>query len=594
YRAAWIGLSISYDRFIRTTDDDHVRAVQHVFQKLQQNGDIYKGVYEGWYCVPCETFFTDAPDDVCPECGRPVDRVRQDAYFFALSRYQDRLLKLYQEQPEFVVPTFRRNEVVRFIEQGLRDMCVTRQRTGWGIPVPGDPSHVIYVWFEALVNYLAACGYPDDRDRLTNYWPAGLHVVGKDILVRFHATLWPAMLMGLGEALPRQILAHGWLMIDGQKMSKSRMAEQIAKWSGESRGPLTVVSLRPDELVRSLQEQAGIPLDRNPIAVDALRYFLVRDLPPGADSEFSPDRLVERYNSDLANDLGNLLNRTLSMLQRYRDSGIPAVSEGPLADEAGRAVERARAAYEGQQAAEALHAAWDLVGAANQHIAREQPWVLHREGRDGELDTVLYALGEVCRVTAVIAAPVMPSAALEILRQLGLPAGPAELLWERTSWGGWPADGQAPAATDSTRQEQRAPSSASKERSSTVDAPGAAPGAAPVVAPADTPAEITIEDFARVRLRVATIREAERVEGAKKLLRLTVDLGDEQRQIVSGIAEVYTPESLIGRQVAIIVNLKPATIRGVKSYGMLLAADLDGKAILLQPDQQVPPGSPVR
>jgi len=607
YKTAWNGLDISYDRFIRTVDEDHVRAVTRLFTTLQERGDIYKGRYEGWYCVHDETFILDAPDGKCPECGRPVERAARDAYFFALSKYTDRLLELYERQPDFVQPESSRNEVVRFIRDGLRDMCISRTNNGWGIPVPGDPEHVVYVWFDALVNYIAACGYPDDPERFERLWPASLHVVGKDILVRFHATLWPATLIGAGLALPRQILAHGWLLVDGQKMSKSRIAQQISKWHEDGSASLTITGLRPDELVRSLQEVAEIPREKTSIAVDALRYFLVRDLPPGADAEFSPDRIVERYNADLANDVGNLLNRALSMLQRYRDTVVPRACAPSVA--AAPLVNAAAAAYEALEPGEALAQVSKLIAAGNHLIDDRKPWNLQKEGRQAELDETLYSCGEICRIAAVLMAPVMPSVAREILRQLGIPDDPGELLWERTAWGRWETGSRAltpepifpriearkaggaqsgkNAATKTERgqTEPNRPAASSKESDRGTET-GAESGA--------EIAEISIEEFQRLHFRIATIREAEKVEGARKLIRLTLDLGDEQRQIVSGIADQYSPEELVGRQIAVIVNLKPATIRGVKSFGMLLAADAEGSAILLQPDRPVPPGSPVR
>ncbi|MDQ2730682.1 MAG: methionine--tRNA ligase [Armatimonadota bacterium] len=611
YRSAWETLDISYDRFIRTTDPDHVEAVQRLFSHLQQTGDIYKGRYEGWYCVHDETFFVDAPDGLCPECKRPLEKVQRDSYFFKLSRYAQQLLDLYESNPQFVVPEIRRNEVVRFIQDGLRDMSITRTRAennAWGIPVPGDPNHVVYVWFDALVNYIAAAGYPDNPARLDQYWPAAVHIVGKDILVRFHATLWPAMLMGIGLALPKQIMAHGWLMINDRKMSKSLIEQQLSQWKQDPNAPLKVTSLRPGEIVRSLQEVAAIPDEKSAIAVDALRYFLVRDLPPGADAEFSLDRLVERYNSDLANDLGNLLNRTLSMLQRYRQGLVPQPAEGPMTPIIAEAVEAAGEAFRELLPSEAVGHAWKIITASNHYIDEKKPWVLQKESRQEELDVVLYGCAEACRVAAVTMASVMPSASREILRQLGCPGDPRETQWDHTGWGGLKAGQQtlppepvfprieAPRRDSGSQKDQRKDSNITDSTMKTPLSDSTAPAAASASSAATEKAadEISIDEFARVQIRIATIKNAERVEGARKLLRLILDVGDEERQIVSGIADQYEPEALIGRQIAVIVNLKPATIRGVQSFGMLLAADSEGKVILLQPDSPAAPGSRVR
>ena len=599
YKKAWQTLNISYDRFIRSTEEDHVRAVQAMFSKLKETGDIYKDHYEGWYCVPDETFILEAPDGKCPECGRPVDRVRRDAYFFALSRYGDRLLELYDRRPDMIQPESRRNEVIRFVQDGLRDMCVTRDNNGWGIPVPGDPDHVVYVWFDALVNYIAAAGYPDDHAAMERHWPAALHVVGKDILVRFHATLWPAMLLGVGQAVPRQILAHGFLTINEHRMRKSLIEQQLQHWRQDPDAALKVTGLRPSDLVRSLQEAAGIPAEKARIAVDGLRYFLMRDVPAGSDAEFSPDRLAERYNADLANDLGNLLNRTLSMLQRYRSGVTPGATADWPQPELLDAVGAATRAYAAQRPDEAIAAAWQLVTAGNRLIDATKPWILFKEGRQQELDKVLYECGESCRIAAVLIAPAMPSAAREILRQLGLTDLDLAVAWSQTSWGLW-KPGTVVLAPEPIfpRIESKKPKAASastvpdhQPKPETVLTPPA-PAASPA-APADSEI-ITYEDFARVRLRVATIKQAERIEGARKLLKLTLDLGNEERQIAAGIAEFYEPEALVGRQIAVVVNLAPRTIRGIESRGMLLAADTDGRAILLQPDSPVAPGSRIR
>lgn len=612
YRAAWVALGISYDRFIRTTDQDHIEAVQRLFSYLQEKGDIYKGHYEGWYCVHDETFFVDAPEGLCPECKRPLEKVQRESYFFALSRYAQPLLDLYEAHPQFVVPEIRRNEVVRFIQDGLRDMSITRTRTennAWGIPVPGDPDHVVYVWFDALVNYIAAAGYPDNPARMDQYWPAAVHIVGKDILVRFHATLWPAMLMGIGLALPKQILAHGWLMINERKMSKSLIEQQLSQWKQDPNAPLKVTSLRPDEIVRSLREVAAIPPEKNSIAVDALRYFLVRDLSPGADAEFSLDRLVERYNADLANDLGNLLNRTLSMLQRYRSGIVPQSVEVPLTPLVAEAVEAAAAAFKDLQPSEAVGHAWKIITASNHYIDEKKPWVLQKESRQEELDAVLYGCAEACRIAAVVMAPMMPSAAQEILRQLGCSDAGDEIQWDRTGWGGLKSGQQTlppepvfprieavkREASGDKEAKKDAGSKAKAGKLTSTDTPAAAAsGGAPAAEIQKPTNEISIDEFARVQIRIATIKSAERVEGARKLLRLILDLGDEERQIVSGIADQYEPDALVGRQIAVIVNLKPATIRGVQSFGMLLAADSEGKVILLQPDKPAMSGSRVR
>jgi len=563
FKRVWRSLEISYDDFIRTTEERHTRVVEAIFTRLLSQGDIYKGHYEGWYCVPDESFFleSDLVDGKCPECGRNVEWVDEETYYFRLSAYGDRLLEYIESHPGFLQPEFRRNETISFIKQGLRDVSLTRANRGWGIPVPGDPSKVIYVWFDALINYISAIGYLQDDERFNSLWPADIQCVGKDIFVRFHATIWPAMLMALGLDLPRTVHGHGFWTIDGEKISKSR---------GNA--------ISPAKLAGDLADESGA---RPEIAVDAVRYFLAREVTFGVDGDFSFASFRNRFNSDLANDLGNLLNRTLSMLNKYFDGVIPDPKgySGGLRGAISDAMSAACEAADRLEFTRALDAIWQMIAAGNKYVNDQKPWELDKQGRRDELAGVLYSALEAARAAAIMVSPFMPSTAVEMARQLGISAEFPSLKWsnavdENSFATGTKTEGPAPIFPRLDARKKETPKVADK--------------------PAQEEERISYDYFSKLKIRVAEVKGAERVEGADKLLRLQVSLGDEDRQIVAGVAQWYEPESLVGKKIVLLANLEPAKIRGVVSNGMLLAADVDGRAVVLTPDSDVPAGSKVR
>lgn len=596
FQRAWSELNIEHDVFIRTTEERHRRAVQTFFKTLQDRGDIYQGPYEGWYCISCETYFTpeEAPEKdgirPCPNepAHPPLRLVQETNYFFALSRYGERLLRHIEEHPEFLQPEFRRNEVLAFINQGLRDVCITRAATDWGVPVPGDPSQVIYVWFDALINYITLAGYPDDAQMLAKWWPADLHLVGKDIYVRFHCTLWPAMLMGVGLALPKTVFGHGFWMSEGRRMSKS-----LGNF------------IEPLELVKELAELTGAQRE---IAIDAFRYFIFREMPFGEDGNFSRQSLLTRFNSDLANDLGNALNRSLKMTQQNFGLVVPPRSdrETRLQELAADTHPRVTAALQRMDLQGALAAAWEYVGAINKYLDDRKPWSLPKDNKD-ELGGVLYHALEAVRVVTTWISPFMPRAAAEIARQLGLEQVSS---WEDAArWGRLQPGARVeeampifPRLDRKKMQEALSPQPASEAPPSPVTGgdgggvsehpPAAAVGADPGSEAADN--TITIDDFAKVELRIAEVLSAERVPKADKLLHLRVSLGDEERTVLAGMAEYYEPEQLVGRKVVLVANLAPRKMRGLTSQGMLLAAEADGRVSLLQPDQDLPAGARIR
>ena len=560
FKRVWKSLAIEYDDFIRTTEERHVRVVEAVFQRLLNQGDIYKGNYEGWYCVPCETFFAESElvEGKCPECGRAVEWVQEENYYFRLSAYSDRLLEHIESHPEFLQPDFRKNEVVSFIKQGLRDVSITRTNRGWGIPVPGDPSKVIYVWFDALLNYISAVGYLADEEKFSSIWPADLQLMGKDIFVRFHCTFWPAILMALGLELPKVLFGHGWWSIDGEKISKSK---------GNA--------ISPAKLAEDLAAESGAKRD---VCLDAVRYFMCREVTFGADGDFSMASFRNRFNSDLANDLGNLLNRSLSMVKKYFDGRIPQSTgcEPGLYHTIVQTVDAAQVACDTLEFTRALEAIWQMIAAGNKFLNDKQPWTLAKEGRTDELGTVLYSALVVSRSAAIMISPFMPATAREMASQLGITDEFGTLRWEN-------AKDRAPFEPGTVT---RGPEPIFPR----LESP--APKKQPEVSKVSD--RISYDDFSKMDLRIAEVKSAERIPGANKLLKLTVSLGDHERQIVAGIAEWYAPESLIGKKIVLLANLEPAKIRGVESDGMLLAADVDGKAILLQPDQDVPAGAKIR
>jgi methionyl-tRNA synthetase len=573
FRQEWHGLDISYDDFIRTTEARHRRAVQAFFERVYDAGDLYVGEYEGWYCVSDETFFREDElvDGHCPnpECGKKVEWVSESAHFFRFSKYQQRLLDYIDEHPGFLLPEFRKNEVVAFIKRGLKDVCVSRQ-SPWGIPlpasIPGWEGHVIYVWADALINYLTCAGYPDDSERVDRYWPADVHVMAKDIFVRFHATLWPAMLMSASLPLPKHVVAHGWWMVGGQKISKSRGGAMP----------------RPEPVLEAVTQETGCTRAR---AVDALRYYMLREVPFGLDGEFSAEALLGRYANDLANDLGNLLHRVLPMIARYRDGRIPDPAPPdpdlhPAAQAAAQGWERAVETLDFRSGLEAI---WTFLAAANRFIDQKAPWSLAKSGDQEALDRVLYSAAEAIRIAAALVAPIMPNTADEIQAQLGLRD------WQRT-WAQVHEWGLLPSGQQIGRSTPLFPRAEPSRK-----------GAAEAAAGETTSASqerllISIKDFQQVDLRVGTIAGAEAVPGADKLLKLTVDIGDGQRTMVAGIAVSYRPEDLVGKSVVVVANLEPATIRGVHSEGMILAGWVEGdeKSIaIITPDRALPNGARV-
>ncbi len=575
FKDVWSDLEITYSDFIRTTEPRHIAIVQEAFKRLLATGDIYKGTYEGWYCTPDETFFreSEVTDGLCPnpECRRPVQWVTEENYYFKLSAYQDRLLDWIETHPEFLQPEFRKNEVVSFIKQGLHDVSISRDNKGWGIPVPGDESKVIYVWFDALLNYLTAAGWLSDEERFARTWPADLQLMGKDIFVRFHCTFWPAMLMGLGLPLPKTLFGHGFWSIEGQKISKSK---------GNA--------ISPAKLASDLSEQSGA---KQQVSVDAIRYFVAREVPFGVDADFSQKSLVGRFNADLANDLGNLLNRTLSMLNNYFGGMVPEPKDvaGEMMNLVRTSADEAAQSFAALEFTKGLEAIWRAISAGNRYIDEQAPWKAMKEGRQDDAATTLYTVLELARAVAVMVSPVMPSASREIWAQLGNPSDFDALTWEdATQWG------LLPPGTKTTGPQPIFPRIDDKQRqkeAKKVEQP-AQPQAVEETTPV-TP-KISYDDFAKLEIIVAEIKTAERVEGADKLLRLMVDDGQGERQVVAGIALWYEPETLVGKKVALLANLKPAKIRGVESNGMLLAADIEGRAVLLSPEADVPAGSKVR
>ena len=571
-RDLWKALDISYDFFVRTTMDFHEKSVQKLFQMLLDKGDIYKGEYRGWYCVSDENFLPeDVPMDseaskTCPDCGKKASVVSEETYFFRLSAYQDRLLDLYQKHPEFVRPQSRLNEVASFVRGGLKDLSITRTTVRWGIPVPGDPKHTIYVWFEALHNYVTAIGYDWNRERFDKFWPADVQLVGKDIL-RFHAVYWPAFLMAAGLPLPRTVYSHGWWLKDDTKMSKSR---------GNVLDPHVLLKV---------------------FGPDPLRYFLLREIPIGQDGNFSHEGFLHRVNSDLANDFGNLVQRTLTMIGNYFGGEIPDPAPETAEDAKVRTdfeelKGRVFDLYGACALNRALEETWAYIGLVNKYLAENQPWIIAKDpALRPRLARVLLQAAAAIRGASYLVFPVMPRSVERIWGFLGEAQKPAEVLWEKLDFRGF-----GPGRKVGLPQ-ALFPRVALKDFLGEEPRAAAAPAAGPeqTTKGAKDMDQITYEEFKRMDLRVARIIEAERVPGATKILKLRIDLGTEQRQMVAGIAETYAPEDLVGKKLIVIVNLKPAVIRGIESQAMLLAAiTADNKALIPFFDRDIPAGAIVK
>ncbi|EPB8152089.1 methionine--tRNA ligase [Clostridium perfringens] len=563
----WKMMNISYDKFIRTTDDYHVKAVQEIFKKLYDQGDIYKDSYEGLYCTPCESFWTETQlvNGNCPDCGRPFEKAKEEAYFFKMSKYADRLIQYIEEHPDFIQPESRKNEMLNnFLRPGLQDLCVSRTSFTWGIPVSFDEKHVIYVWIDALSNYITALGYgQEDQELYKKFWPADVHLIGKDIL-RFHTIYWPIMLMALGLELPKQVFGHGWLLVDGGKMSKSK---------GNVVDPVVLVNM---------------------FGADAVRYYLLREIPFGSDGLFNNEIFIKKVNTDLANDLGNLLSRTIAMVYKYFDGVIQAPTckeaiDDELINLALSTPGKVEASIDALKIPEALESIWTLISRANKYIDETTPWILAKDEEKKErLGTVLYNLLETLRFVSVMISPFLTETSVKIDAQLNTKV---------TTWESLKEFNGTVAGDKVVKGDVIFPRIDVEEKLAELEALKPAP-----VKPANEELvknpikeEITIDDFDKIDLRVVKVLECEPVKKAKKLLKLKVDLGGEERQVISGIAQYYKPEELVGKYVVLVANLKPVKLRGELSQGMILAAapSDDSELLLVNPGEMLT-GSQVR